>query len=166
MAENKTAQAPEKKGKLKFIITMVVIILLAIGLSVAGTLWFLGSGLPETAGEPQAESSEPAFVASTYIDLEKPLVTTVQAQGRQRYAQIYVSFEAKEPAALAAAEVHMPLIRSQLVMLLGHSDFVELQTPEGRVALSEKMLESVNRVLEQEREPAIARVLFRNFVVQ
>ena len=166
MAENNTAQAPAKKGKLKAIIALVVIILLAVGLSVAGTLWFLNGGLPGMGEASEPESSTPTFVASSYTDIEKPLVTTVQAQGRQRYAQVHVSLEAKNPAALAAADVHMPLIRSQLVMLLGSSDFTELQTPEGRQALSEKMLESVNQVLAQEREPAIERVLFRNFVVQ
>lgn len=166
MAENNTAQAPAKKGKLKLIITLVVIILLAIGLSVAGTLWFLGGGLPGAGADSEPASSEPVFVASSYTDIEKPLVTTVQAQGRQRYAQVHVSFEAKDPAALTAADVHMPLIRSQLVMLLGSSDFGELQTPQGRLSLSDKMLESVNQVLAQEGEPAIDRVLFRNFVVQ
>ena len=69
-------------------------------------------------------------------------------------------------AALAAADVHMPLIRSQLVMVLGSSDFMQLQTPEGRQTLADSMLQTVNQVLEQEGEPAIDRVLFRNFVVQ
>ncbi len=166
MAENNTAQAPAKKGKLKAIIALVVIILLAVGLSVAGTLWFLNGSLPGMGEASEPESSTPTFVPSSYTDIEKPLVTTVQAQGRQRYAQVHVSLEAKDPAALAAADVHMPLIRSQLVMLLGGSDFTELQTPGGRTALAEEMLESVNQVLAQEGEPAIERVLFRNFVVQ
>lgn len=93
-------------------------------------------------------------------------MTTVQAQGRQRYAQVHLSLEASDPAALAAAETHMPLIRSQLVMVLGNSEFNELQTPEGRSALAEQLLTTVNQVLEEEGEPSIKRVLFRNFVVQ
>jgi flagellar FliL protein len=94
------------------------------------------------------------------------LVTTVQAQGRQRYAQVHLSLEASDPAALAAAETHMPLIRSQLVMVLGNSDFNELQTPEGRASLAARLLETVNQVLTDEGAPSIKRVLFRNFVVQ
>ncbi|MCK0107138.1 flagellar basal body-associated FliL family protein [Marinobacter sp. S0848L] len=166
MAENTTAQEPEKKGKLKIIITVVVITLLAIGLSVAGTLWFLKGDAASTAEESSTEPAEPEFQASVYSDIQKPLRTTVQAQGRQRYAQIYLSFEAKDPAALEGAKKHMPLILNQLNMLLGSTQFSDLQAPEGRVALSEKMLEAVNKMLEQEGEPAIARVLFRNFVVQ
>lgn len=166
MAENTAAPAPAKKGKLKLIIMLVVMIVLAVALSVVGTLWFLGGGLPGGGEGERASTSEPAFVASSYIDLERPLVTTVQAQGRQRYAQVHLSLEASDPAALAAAETHMPLIRSQLVMVLGNSEFSELQTPEGRSALAEQLLATVNQVLEEEGEPSIKRVLFRNFVVQ
>ena len=166
MAENTATEAPAKKGKLKLIIMLVIIIILAVGLSVVGTLWFLGGGLPGADDAETTTSAEPAFVVSSYTEIEKALVTTVQAQGRQRYAQVYVSFEAKDPAALAAADVHMPLIRSQLVMVLGSSDFMQLQTPEGRQTLANSMLQTVNQVLEQEGEPAIDRVLFRNFVVQ
>ena len=150
MAENTAAPAPAKKGKLKLIIMLVVIIVLAVALSIVGTLWFLGGGLPGGGEGERASTSEPAFVASSYIDLERPLVTTVQAQGRQRYAQVHLSLEASDPVALAAAETHMPLIRSQLVMVLGNSEFNELQTPEGRSALAEQLLTTVNQVLEEE----------------
>lgn len=169
MAENNQTQAvPAQKGKLKLVIMLVVIVILAIVLSIAGTLWFLGGGLPGL-GEDKDASSTPAeevFVPSTYIELEKALVTTVKADGRQRYAQVHLALEAVDPQALAAAQLHLPLIRSQLITVLGSSDFNTLQTPEGRRGLAENMLTTVNQVLEQEGEPPIKRVLFRNFVVQ
>ena len=166
MAENTATNAPAQKGKLKLIIMLVIIIILAVVLSVIGTLWFLGGGIPGADDSKATASTGPVFVASSYTDIEKALITTVQAKGRQRYAQVYVSLEAKDPDALAAADIHMPLIRSQLVMVLGNSDFMQLQTPEGRRALADNMLNTVNQVLAQEGEPAIDRVLFRDFVVQ
>ncbi len=167
MADNNASDgAPAKKGKLKMIILLVLVIILAVGLSVVGTLWFLGGGLSDGDEEVAGEATEETFAPSSYINIEKPLVTTVQAQGRQRYAQVHLSLEATDQEALAAAQLHLPLIRSQLVMVLGSSDFGELQTPAGRVALADKMLATVNQVLEQEGEPAIKGVLFRNFVVQ
>lgn len=169
MAENNVAEAaPAKKGKLKLIILLVVVVMLAIGLSVAGTLWFLNGSLPgmgdDTSG--QSEPAEEPFTPNTYLELGKALVTTVQGEGRQRYAQVYVALEAAEPQVLEAAKLHMPLIRSQLVMVLGSNGFATLRTPEGRQGLADKMLATVNQVLEQEGEPAINRVLFTNFVVQ
>lgn len=169
MAENNESEAaPAQKGKLKLIIMLVVVVILAIVLSVVGTLWFLGDGLPgmgDDEGEA-AETAEETFVPSSYHLIDKAVVTTVQAEGRQRYAQAYLALESKDPEALEAAKLHMPLIRSQLVTVLGNSNFNELQTPEGRSSLAERMLTTVNQVLEQEGEPAIKRVLFRNFVVQ
>jgi len=90
----------------------------------------------------------------------------VQAEGRQRYAQVYLALEAEDQNALAASQLHMPLLRSQLIGVLASKDFMELQTPEGRRKLAEDMLVAANSVLEQEGEPPLQKVLFRNFVVQ
>lgn len=170
MAENNTPAAPPaKKGKLKLIILLVLVIILAVALSVVGTLWFLGDGLSGMGdGDGASEEAEVSvFKPSVYLDIEKALVTTIRADGgRQRYAQAYLSLEADSEPALAAAELHLPLIRSRLVTLLGSSDFMELQTPEGRAALAENMLQTINQVLENEGEPPLKQVLFRNFVVQ
>jgi len=169
MAENNApAAAPAKKGKLKLIILITLVVVLAIALSVAGTLWFLGGGLPGMGEDPagQNDVAVEAFTPSAYLEIEKALVTTVQSEGRQRYAQAYVALGATNAQALSAAQLHMPLIKSQLVMVLGNSDFTELQTPEGRRALVESMLTTVNQVLEQEGEPGVDQVLLRNFVVQ
>tara|TARA_R110002111_G_scaffold79365_7_gene125707 strand:- start:15451 stop:15960 length:510 start_codon:yes stop_codon:yes gene_type:complete len=169
MAENNAPGAtPARKGKLKLIILISAVLILAIALSIVGTFWLLGSGLPGMGDDTQAEDDVAAetFVPTAYLDIEKALVTTVQGEGRQRYAQAYVAFGATDPQALAAAKLHMPLIRSQLVMVLGSSGFAELQTPEGRQGLAENMLVTVNQVLEQEGEPGVNQVLFRNFVVQ
>ena len=169
MAEDKAPEAaPAKKGKLKLIILLLVVVILAIGLSVVGTMWFLGGGIPGISGGDEEEVAEQAdvFVPSTYTVLEKALVTTLQAEGRQRYAQAYLALEANNPEALAAASKHMPLLRSRLISVLGDRGFEELQTPEGRQALADDMLAAVNEALEQEGEPPLLRVLFRNFVVQ
>jgi len=169
MAENNAPpEAPAKKGKLKLILMLTAVIVLAVALSVVGTMWFLGGGIPGMADAEDEGSSEQVdvFVPSTYTVLEKALVTTVQAEGRQRYAQVYLAFEAQDPAALAAANQHMPLLRSKLIGVLGGRDFNELQTPEGRKALADEMLATVNSALEQEGEPPLLAVLFRNFVVQ
>lgn len=169
MAENNApAAAPAKKGKLKLIILLVLVVILAIGLSVVGTMWFVGGSIPGITGDDGEGATEQAdvFVPSSYTVLDKALVTTVQAQGRQRYAQAYLAFEADNPQALAAASQHMPLLRSRLISVLGGRDFDGLQSPEGRKALADDMLAAVNSALEQEGEPPLLRVLFRNFVVQ
>lgn len=165
MADDAPEAAP-KKGKLKLILLISLVVVLAIGLSIGGTLWFLKDQAPDEADASADESQEEVFQPSQYTVLDKALVTTVQAEGRQRYAQVYVAFEADNAEALAATELHMPLLKSQLINVVAGSDFMVLQTPEGRAELAANMLATVNSVLEQEGEPPLKRVLLRNFVLQ
>lgn len=168
MAEdNASGQAAPKKGKLKFILILTLLVVMAVGLSVVGTLWFIGADIPGlSSGEESPETAEEVFVPSAYTVLEKALVTTVQAEGRQRYAQVHLAFEAKDMDALEAANLHMPLLRSRLLGVISGMEFRQLQTPEGRRNLADQMLVAANDVLEQEGEPPLQRVLLRNFVIQ
>ncbi|WP_166260863.1 flagellar basal body-associated FliL family protein [Marinobacter salicampi] len=164
MAENTQAAPAPKKSKLKLIILVVVVVALAIGLSVAGTLWFL-QGAEEggsTADQPETE----VFQASQYYVMAKPLVAALQTDGRQRYAQVHLAFSARDTESLTALEKHLPLVRSQLLAVLGAQKFEELQTPEGRDRLISELLTAVNQVLEAEAEQPIEQILFRNFVLQ
>ncbi len=168
MATQTPPDAAPKKGKLKTIILLVVVMLLAIGLSVAGTFWFLKqSNSDDTAGtNDETTQSQEVFKPSQYAVLDKALVTTVQAEGRQRYVQVYLAFEADNAEALAATGLHMPLLRSQMIGVLAASDFIGLQTAAGRNTLATELLATVNGVLEQEGEPILTAVLLRNFVLQ
>ena len=108
MAENNESEAaPAKKGKLKLIIMLVVVVILAIVLSVVGTLWFLGDGLPGMGGDDgeSEEVAEETFIPSSYHQIDKAIVTTVQAEGRQRYAQVYLALESTDQQALEATAV-------------------------------------------------------------
>lgn len=162
MAENTQVAPAPKKSKLKLIILVVAVVALAIGLSVAGTLWFLQGEAGSATDQPETE----VFQASQYYVMAKPLVAALQTDGRQRYAQVHLAFSARDVEALTALEKHLPLVRSQLLAVLGAQKFEELQTPEGRDRLISEMLTSVNQVLEAEGEQPIEQILFRNFVLQ
>ncbi|SFR50084.1 flagellar FliL protein [Marinobacter daqiaonensis] len=166
MAENNEVATPPKKGRLKFILMLTVVLLLAIGLSVAGTLWFLKDGSGAGTGTSAGEAETEMFVPARYWVMEKPLVTTVKHPGRQRFVQLYLALESAQEEPLAAARKHRPLLRNALIAELGQSEFMALQTTEGREQLPDRLLAAVNQVLEQEGEPGVTRVLLRNFVVQ
>jgi flagellar FliL protein len=169
MAQNTSADEPvAKKSRLKLSVLLGFLILLAIGLAVAGALWFMNGSLPGMSDDETAEkqAKEPEFLPSVYLDLEQPLLTTVQTEGRQRYAQVYVSLEAESQAVLDAAKVHLPLLRSQLIQLMSSRSFDSLLAPEGRQELAQLMTDKVNELLANENAAAIRQVLFSNFVVQ
>ncbi|MFE8069512.1 flagellar basal body-associated FliL family protein [Marinobacteraceae bacterium S3BR75-40.1] len=171
MAENDQAQDNEagKKGKLKTIIFVVLAILLAAGLSVGATLFFLDSGDETASDEEHAQPSEevqPEQQPAIYLKFQKPLIVTLNTQGRQRYMQVSLALVARDPEAEKAFEVHRPLLRSRLLTLLGQQDFMSVQTDQGRRQLQDAILARVNEVLEQEGEPKVEKVLFTNFVLQ
>ena len=168
MAENnEVAAAPKKKGRLKTILLLIVVLGLAIGLSIAGTLWFLAQGGDNTVDEEETEAvAEEVFVPARYMVMDKPLVTTISNPGRQRYIQAHLALESTRDEALQAARKHLPLLRNALISELSASEFMALQTVEGRQALPGRLLATVNETLEKEGEPAVDRVLLRNFVIQ
>ena len=167
MAKSETAAVkdPATKGKLKLIILIVVALLLAIGLSVGATWYFMHSA-----------QSKPAVVAETAPVGKQPAVFEAMAPafvanynqgGRQRYMQVSITMLARNQADLDALKVHMPVIRNNLVMLFSGQDFATLASPVGQEMLRQKATASVQEVAQKELgKVVIEQLLFTNFVLQ
>lgn len=160
--ENNNGEEQQKpKSKLLLIIIAVLVVLLIGG---GVTAFLLMSGDDEAAAE---ESAEPAIQPAIYFDFKPPFVVNYQWKGRQRYVQISMSIMTRNPAAIETINVHMPLVRNNLVMILGSQDFEVLRTPEGKETLRQSVLEEIQKILIDEMgEPGIEQVLFTNFVMQ
>lgn len=153
-----------KGGKLKTIIIAVLAVLLAVGVSVAGTLWFLGeASFGGSSGDSQEQSE--AHTPASYFELEDPLVVSVSGD-QQRYLQLNLAFVMRGDDVSAALERHRATVRSRLRGVLQEQSFEQLRTREGKQALLEDMRDAVNGVLEAENASTIERVLFTNFVMQ
>ena len=167
MAKSEAAAVkdPATKGKLKLIILIVVALLLAIGLSVGATWYFMHSA-----------QSKPAVVAETAPVGKQPAVFEAMApafvanynqNGRQRYMQVSITMLARNQADLDALKVHMPVIRNNLVMLFSGQDFATLASPVGQEMLRQKATASVQEVAQKELgKVVIEQLLFTNFVLQ
>lgn len=163
------AAAPGGKGKLKLIILIVLGLLLAVGLSVGGTFYFMSRG--DTEAQPEAASETPtAPVRQPAIyEVLAPafIVNFPNAGGRQRYMQVSVALMSRDQAALDALKEHMPLLRNQLVMLFSSQEFASLATPVGQEMLRQQATASVQELAQKEiGKLAIEQVLFTNFVLQ
>jgi flagellar FliL protein len=155
-----------KGGKLKTIIIAVLAVILAVGVSVAGTLWFLGkSSFGGANGDGQQEQKKEVHTPASYFELQDPLVVSVSGD-QQRYLQLQVAFVMRGHDVSAALERHRATVRSRLRGLLQEQSFEQLRTREGKQALLEDMRDAVNAVLKAENASSIERVLFTNFVMQ
>jgi len=163
------AAASGGKGKLKLIVLIVLGLLLAVGLSIGGTFYFMSRG--NTEAQPEAASDTPT------APLRQPAIYEVLAPafivnfsntgGRQRYMQVSVALMSRDQAALDALKEHMPLLRNQLVMLFSSQEFASLATPVGQEMLRQQATASVQELAQKEiGKLAIEQVLFTNFVLQ
>ncbi|TQV84181.1 flagellar basal body-associated protein FliL [Exilibacterium tricleocarpae] len=169
--EDDQAQDDEKpSGGKKKVIVLAVVGLVLIGLSVGGTLLALQMLAPEPVAAEDGAAAEPAApvkLPAVYFPLKPPIVVNFQARGRQRFLQVEVTLMARENEVVEAIELHMPMIRNSLVLLLGGQVYEDLQTAEGKELLRQQALEELQGLLQQEiDQPGIEQVLFTNFVMQ
>ncbi len=156
---------PATKGKLKLVILIVVAVLLAIGLSVGATWYFMHSNQskPVAVAETAPVGKQPAIFES----MAPAFVANFNQNGRQRYMQVSITMLARNQADLDALKVHMPVIRNNLVMLFSGQDFATLASPVGQEMLRQKATASVQEVAQKELgKVVVEQLLFTNFVLQ
>lgn len=156
-------------------IVLVLLGLLLVGLSVGGTLLatqLLGgeSAEVDVAGEAGAEAGEapPEPVKpAIYYPLKPPIMVSFEARGRQRLLQAEVTLLTRDNDVIAAVEMHMPMLRNALVLLMGGQTYEEIQTAEGKELLRVQCLQELQRLLEKEiGKPGIEQVLFTSLILQ
>lgn len=179
MAKKEEAKAPAAdadgkpagKSKLKLIILIVVGLLLAIGLSVGATLFFLkGDKKEEAKSEEHAKTEDagkPVKKLAIYEVLAPAFVVNYNFKGRQRYMQVSVALMGRDKAEMDALHEHMPVLRNNLVMLFSGQDFEALSTPVGKEMLRQQTTASVQALAQKETgKMVVEQVLFTNIVLQ
>lgn len=172
-AEDPVAAEAKPAGQMKLIILIVVALLLAVGLSIGGTWFFLGKDSAPDAAKVQADaehgadSGAPVNHTAIYEELMPAFVVNFTYKGRPRYMQVSVALMTRDQAALDALKVHMPVLRNRLVMLFSNQDFEALITPVGKEMLRQQATASVQELAQKETgKLAVEQVLFTNLVLQ
>lgn len=166
--EEAGAGPEKKKGKLKFILIIMVALLLAIGASVGGTWYFMHkSQASKDEKAPDTADAAVAKAVAIYEPLNPAFVVNLTQNGRQRYLQVSITLMTHDPAGLDALKAHLPVIRNNLVMLLSGQDFTTLASPVGIEMLRQKATASVQEVAQKEvGKLVVDQLLFTNFVLQ
>lgn len=156
---------PAGKGKLKLILMIAAGVLLAIGLSIGATWYFMHSA--QSKPEPAAEAASNVKPVAIYEPMTPAFIANYNQNGRQRYMQVSITLQARNQADLDALKVHMPVIRNNLVMLFSGQTFDSLATPVGQEMLRQKATASVQEVAQKEvGKVVVEQLLFTNFVLQ
>ena len=177
--EEESSEGAASGGSKKwlFIILGVVILLIAGG---AAAYYFL---LREDESEKEEEDDEEIVEEKndtsavdpgaaplgpiTYFQMKEPFIIDFNQNGRQRFLQLKVTLMYRDPEVMGVLDNHMPLVRNNIISIIGSQDFNSLRTPEGKESLSKSIHDELNLMMNRELgRVAIDKVLFTEFVMQ
>lgn len=174
MAEKEKLDLGEEKPKssskrLIFIVVGAVIVTL---LAVFAALYFLGIFPAKESGghgKAQAEKKEQVVEKPViYLPLAPPFAANFKNNPEARLVQIEISLAARDQKVLDALTRHMPMLRNNILMVLGGDDPAVLKTAEGKAALRGKIKEEIKKILSEQSEfkEGVEDVYFTGFVMQ
>ncbi|MCW8955538.1 MAG: flagellar basal body-associated FliL family protein [Gammaproteobacteria bacterium] len=178
--ENTTNETKDSGGMMK-IILLVNAVLILIGIAVGLTI-FLMSGDDEnkpTQADTEVLESEGGAEAETeteakrsggnpiYVPLNPAFVVNFENQDLVSFLQVDIQVMTYDSAVEQALKVHMPVVRNELLLLLGGKQYHEINTREGKRKLSQDAIKEIRRVLEEAGAPSgIEALYFTSFVMQ
>jgi flagellar protein FliL len=155
-----TAPPPKSGGKG---LTVAAVALLVIGAG-GGAAWYLGG--PPFAGSG-ADVEQQVEAPPIYFTLDPNMIVNFDGGGRVRYLQLGIELMTREPKAVDALQLHAPVLRNNLIMLLSDRPYDTLVTREGKETLREAALAEVQSVMtERYGRPAVETLYFTSFVMQ
>lgn len=122
----------------------------------------------DTGKEPaKAEVKKKAPEGPPVYHAFEPLIVNFEESGELRFLQVTVEVMARDPKAIAAVQANTPLLRNNLLLLIGSRDMKQLLTREGKEQLRALALSEVRAALKKvSPESEIEDVYFSGFVIQ
>lgn len=175
--EDKVEAVEEKKGGMMKIILLVNGLLLVIGIAIGVTVFMLGGDENAAEGEDaemledgaEGDSAKKKKSKGTpiYVPLHPAFVVNFENQEQVSFLQVNIQIMTYDASVEGALKVHMPAVRNELLLLLGGKQYHEINTREGKRALSEESIELIKQVLKNVDEPnSIEALYFTSFVMQ
>ncbi len=187
MPESRAEQAPEnaapaaavpakKSKKMLFIIIGAVIAALGIG---GGVYAFVskksddteqtvtdakGKKIKNAVAKKETKPKEPAI----YTAFDPPFVVNFEDKGAMRFLQVSVQVMTRDPHTAEMFKQHDPVIRNDLLLLLGNQTFDTLNSREGKEKLREEAREAVANIIKSEggSPKNVEQLYFTSFVMQ
>ncbi|MCW8935435.1 MAG: flagellar basal body-associated FliL family protein [Gammaproteobacteria bacterium] len=173
--ENQEA-GEEKKGGMMKVILLINGLVLLIGIGV-GVFMFM-SGDEESDGAADMEVLEDAEAVEgangqkskgtpIYVPLHPAFVVNFENQEQVSFLQVDIQIMTYDSSVESALKAHMPAVRNELLLLLGGKQYHEINTREGKRALSQEAIQVMQDVLKNVGEASsIEALYFTSFVMQ
>jgi len=175
--ENSASEEGKQGGGMMKIILLVNGLLLLIGIAVGVTLFLMGGDeaaeemgegdLTEEGIEGEEGASKKSKGTPIYVPLHPAFVVNFENQDQVSFLQVDIQIMTYDAAVEGALKTHMPAVRNELLLLLGGKQYHEINTRDGKRALSEEAIQVIKDILESAGEPnSIEALYFTSFVMQ
>ena len=177
--ENKSGSAP---STMKIILFAVVFSVLLSGTIVGAALYFMNGddngkqvaaavdGVDADSDETEVEAVEPRFDPDDppqYISMDPKFVVTFDSQKKARFMQFSLQVMTHDKEIIKLLKQHMPVVRSNLLMLVGSQEYENINTRDGKVHLLDEITADINQTLENVAGvTGVEAAYFDSFVIQ
>lgn len=152
--------APVVKSKKPLIIIGIIVLLLAIGGGVAA--WLLTRSPDSHQKEVKHEPAKPPV----FVVLDSFTVNLSPEDG-EKYLQVSLTLQVAEEKDAEEIKLHMPQIRSRILLLLSSKKASDLLMQEGKTKLTQEIASEINKPFNPRGEPQkVTSVFFTSFVIQ
>lgn len=177
--EEPAAAPPNKKKAVIKWILIVLGVLVLVAASIAATMYFMNSSshgkdaaheagqssTGKTTKEEKEKSKQPKV--AIYYKIDPPFVVNFQGQSGTRFLQVAIELMTYDQEAIAAIEMHMPVIRNNIVFLLSGANYEQINTLEGKQKLRADTLAEIQKILKDKiGRPGVEEVYFTSIVMQ
>ena len=154
-------EAGTGKSRKKLLIVLGAVLVL-LGAGGGAAAWYV----TRNGGAHSEQEKEDAAKAPLFLALE-PFTVNLQDETEEQYLQVGLTLKVDDEAQIDLLKLHMPEVRSRLLMLLSSKKGAEILTPEGKRKLSDEIIAQVKEPFRANSPPqAVSGVFFTSFVVQ
>ncbi len=162
-AANAAAAPAKKKRAMPLWLTIALAVVLVGAAAAGGFVLMHGKGAPAAHGEvAKRPSGPPHFLAL------KPFVVNFQAGQQVRYLQVAMQVMSHDPKTLKLIDQNDPIVRNNLLLLLGNQQAATLASEAGKQQLRAAALEAIRKVVANAggHPNRVAAIYFTSFVMQ
>jgi flagellar FliL protein len=173
--DEEKAGAKKKSGSgLVKIIIIVSVVVVVVAISIVGTMFATGAFSDKSSGEGEntkvatAKAKKPGNHSEVFYEsLNPPFVVNFQDKNLVRFLQVGIDIMAMNQEGIDNAKKHMPVIRNDIVLILGDVKYADINSRDGKEKLRKKILADVRKILkERTGDESVADLFFTSFVMQ
>jgi flagellar FliL protein len=163
-APGQDGTASGKKTPWLLIAIIAIVVLGAAG----GGAWYVLAGSTPKKGSAAEKAAAAPKAPPIYIALDPPFVVNFEAEQLVRFLQVTVQVMSRDPETVDVVKANDPVVRNDLLLLLGNQHYETISTREGKEKLRAQSLATVRKVVANAGGKAdkIEAVYFTSFVMQ